>query len=108
LWSSADDHACHERRYTADELKTKVRNAGFTTIRTTSFVSFLLPFMMVSRLGRRKTFEEYDPFGELKINGVLNWVFEQFLKLEAILIRTGISLPLGGSRLLIAYKPGNK
>jgi SAM-dependent methyltransferase len=108
LWSSADEHACHQRRYTAYELKTKVKNAGFTTIKTTSFVSFLLPFMMVSRLGRRKPTEGHDPFGELKINGVLNWVFKQLLKLEATLIRAGMPLHFGGSRLLVAYKPGNK
>jgi SAM-dependent methyltransferase len=108
LWSEADEHACHERRYTAAELKSKVEKAGFTTVRTTSFVSFLLPFMMASRLMRRPSSKKYDPFAELKINSVLNRVFERVLKLEAAMIRAGISLPLGGSLLLIAFKANDK
>ena len=108
LWSVADEHASHERRYTSDELCRKVKKAGFTTVRATSFVSFLLPFMMVSRLTKKSSGKEYDPFSELKINTVLNWVFERIMKVEATMIRAGISLPFGGSLLLVAYKSDNK
>ena len=108
LWSVADEHACHERRYTVADLKAKVKKAGFTPIRTASFVSFLLPFMMASRLMRRPSSKKYDPFAELKINRLLNWVFECILKLEVILIRAGASLPFGGSLLLVAYKADDK
>jgi SAM-dependent methyltransferase len=105
LWSAIDEHACHERRYTKTELATKVKNAGFIIDRTTSFVSLLLPFMMASRLKRHSAISEHDPLSELKLNRGLNWVFEQILKTEAIMIRLGVSLPFGGSLLLIAHKP---
>ena len=50
LWSAADEYACHERRYAASDLHLKVKAAGFQLMRSTSFVSVLLPAMMASRL----------------------------------------------------------
>ena len=50
LWSRADEHACHVRRYSASELSAKVSAAGFRVERVTSFVSLLLPLMLASRL----------------------------------------------------------
>jgi len=41
----------------------------------------------------------------LHIHPVLNKFFEWLLNLELALIRVNISLPAGGSRLLIARKP---
>src|SRR5256885_16373006 len=48
-WSASDEYACHERRYTARELHDKVARAGFEIVRSTSFVSLLLPAMLASR-----------------------------------------------------------
>jgi SAM-dependent methyltransferase len=48
LWSPIDDYACHVRRYGAKELHKKVENAGFELVRSTSFVSSLLPAMLVA------------------------------------------------------------
>lgn len=104
LWSQLDEHACHVRRYVARELKVKVIQAGFQVIRTTSFVSLLLPFMMVSRFGKRKVHANIDAMAELKLAGVTNVVLEKVLDWERGLIRLGLNFPAGGSLLLIARK----
>ncbi len=53
LWSQADDYAHHVRRYQAKELKAKVENVGFQVIKIASFVSLLLPLMVLSRLQQK-------------------------------------------------------
>lgn len=104
LWSQADEHACHVRRYSARDLRNKVQQAGFSIVRVTSFVSLLLPLMMFSRLRRRDPDKAYDQLAELKIGGVTNWVLGKMLDLERSLICMGLSLPAGGSLLLVARK----
>ena len=109
LWSVIDEYACHVRRYSADELHSKVSQAGFDVLRSTSFVSVLLPAMCFSRLmqGSKKNITATDSKAELRVNSVLNRLFEFVLFVERLLIRTGISFPVGGSRLLVAQKPLN-
>lgn len=106
LWSVIDEYACHARRYTATELHAKVRNAGFEISRSTSFVTILLPAMYLSRLATRdKSVLEADGVPGLRVNPVLNVIFEWVLNFELALVRAGLSLPIGGSRLLVARKP---
>lgn len=105
LWSAADDYACHERRYAAVDLHKKVSAAGFQLLRSTSFVTALLPAMMISRLLRRKiSIENFDATAELKIPPWLNHLFLQILSLERTLIQKGLNFPAGGSRLIVAKK----
>jgi 2-polyprenyl-3-methyl-5-hydroxy-6-metoxy-1,4-benzoquinol methylase len=101
LWSQADDYAHHVRRYTAHELIDKVNRAGFEVTRTTSFVSLLLPLMMVSRLRQR---QKYNPMSEFEISSLVNAVFEKTLHVERTMIRAGLNLPVGGSLLLVARR----
>jgi len=105
LWSSVDANACHVRRYSSQELHYKVALAGFTILRSTSFITSLLPFMLISRmLQRSKTDFEGSVHSELRINPILNRIFEGILRLELWLIQMGVSFPVGGSRLVIAAK----
>lgn len=104
LWSPADDYARHVRRYKSRELTDKVKRAGFDVIRVTSFVSLLLPLLVLSRFKQRFQKREYDPTSELKINPLLNAALERILDLERSTIRGGLSLPAGGSLLLIARR----
>ncbi|WP_228125018.1 class I SAM-dependent methyltransferase [Candidatus Methylospira mobilis] len=104
LWSSVDDHACHQRRYHAPDLHRQLNAAGFEIERSTSFVSLLLPLMLLSRLRARRD-TAFDPRDELRLNPLLNRLFEGILACERALIRAGLDLPVGGSRLLIARKP---
>jgi len=102
LWSASDEHACHVRRYTRKEIEQKVRASGFTLIRSTSFVTSLLPAMMLSRILNRNT--NFNATAELKINTLLNNVFYGLMKLEICGIKVGFNYSIGGSRLIVARK----
>ena len=103
LWSSADDQAQHVRRYTRHELVDRVTAAGFTVLRTTSFVSLLLPLMAASRWrDARKT--RGPAASELYVSPSVNAVLRSVLTVERGLIRSGLSLPAGGSLLVIARR----
>jgi SAM-dependent methyltransferase len=105
LWSAADEFACHVRRYTASDIHKKIEAAGFKIVKSTSFVTTLLPVMMVSRWLPRKTPDgEFDSTAELKIHPWLNALFSQLLSAELALIKNGIDLKIGGSRFIIAKK----
>jgi SAM-dependent methyltransferase len=105
LWSEYDVRAHHVRRYTAAELRQKLGRAGFSVVKMTSFVSVLLPLMMLSRLTRRTAAAGYDPLAELRIGRVTNAVLEGALDAERLLIRAGLPLPCGGSLLAVAKVP---
>lgn len=104
LWSEYDVRAHHVRRYTADELRQKLARAGYEIVKMTSFVSVLLPLMMLSRLIRRPVAADYDPLAELRIGAVANALLERTLDAERLLIRAGITLPFGGSLLAVARR----
>lgn len=104
LWSPIDDYSFHQRRYRSRALHTLVRAAGFQILRSTSFVSLLLPALLLSRM-RARPGQEVDPFAEVRVPLSLNRALEQVLGWERTLIQWGIDLPLGGSRLVVARRP---
>nr|VFK77993.1 MAG: Methyltransferase domain-containing protein [Candidatus Kentron sp. SD] len=122
LWSRQDEHACHVRRYRTGELREKVLRAGFQVVFETSFVSFLLPAMFVSRLFmyrknkvsenpprrgimfQRDQCSNVNPTDELRLPTMINTAFETVMNVERRIIRLGIRSPWGGSRLLIARR----
>ena len=105
LWSTTDEYALHERRYAASDIHHKVETAGFQVLRSTSFITTLLPAMMIARLRQKKVLDhEFDATAELKISPWLNSFFSRILGVELALIKKGINLPVGGSRLVVAQK----
>jgi len=104
LWSDSDDFARHVRRYKWRELSNKVGNAGFEILRITSFVSLLLPFMLLSRYKQRLSSKPFDPAAEFDISSSINTALERVLDGERALIRAGLSFPAGGSLLLIGRR----
>jgi SAM-dependent methyltransferase len=104
LWSHTDEIACHVRRYSADELHRKVKSAGFEILRSTSFVTSLLPAMLLSRFMKKSSTEGAGASVETRISPVLNRIFEMFMDVEIAMIRIGINFPMGGSRLIVARK----
>lgn len=104
LWSAGDDYAHHKRRYRRRELVSKLHAAGFEIRRLTSFVSFLLPLMAISR-ARQRNLSSYDPTTEYRAPRAADSVFEWTLEAERRLIGTGVSLPVGGSLFAVAMKP---
>jgi len=106
LWSRQDEQACHVRRYTSAELRSKLERAGFTVTQISSFVSLLLPALAVARLRNRRVAAEFDPLEELRMGRAANAVFDRVMDLERVLIQLGVSFPAGGSLLVIGTKPG--
>ena len=106
LWSEVDDYACHVRRYEPQDLHEKITKAGFVILKSTSFVSLLMPALYFSRFSQRKKIRINDDcMAELQINPILNKILEVIMMIEFYLIRLGINFSLGGSRLVVVLKP---
>ena len=104
LWSVVDEYSFHKRRYTRKELMKKVKNAGFQIVCVTSFVSFLLPLMLLSRMKRQLSSDKFDSLAELGIGRIKNAVLENILTVERAFIKRGFSFPAGGSLLIVAKR----
>ena len=112
MWSVADEIAFHKRRYTKKELTQKLQKAGFEIDYMGSFMFVLFPMMLLSRIlqGKKKvnelTTEEIEHFNiaELKLPKFVNRVFEILTEIDVFLIKTGFSLPFGGSLVAVAHK----
>jgi SAM-dependent methyltransferase len=104
LWSAGDEYAHHKRRYRSAELKSKLKGPGFDVVRVTSFVSFLLPLMALSR-SRQRDRRSYDPQSEYRAPRVIDRAMESILEAERWLIGRGTSLPAGGSLVAVALRP---
>ncbi len=104
LWSAIDDYSHHCRRYNRSDLLTKIRRAGFEVRFATSFVTLLLPLMLISRRRQPKSAQQIDPMSEFRINPLLNRALKSVLSFEHLLIRMGLSLPVGGSLFVVAQK----
>lgn len=104
LWSCRDEFARHRRRYSRADLLRKLAAAGFGRAWTTSFVTLLLPLMVLSRL-RQTTPEHFDASSELRIGPMANGVLVAVMALERRLIGAGLRFSAGGSLLAIAHRP---
>ncbi len=104
LWSATDESACHARRYSAQDLHAKLRKAGFSIIRSLSFVSLLLPLMLLSRRKKRAPGAQADSGDELRLSAPLNNALGACLSFERLLIQAGVNFPCGGSRVVIARR----
>jgi len=104
LWSGSDDAAHHKRRYRRWELAAKLRHAGFKIVRSTSFVTSLLPLLMLQRLTQGKK-KDYDASAEFAMPAWLDRLLEAAMEVDRWMIGLGLSLPAGGSRLIVAVRP---
>ena len=102
LWSPLDDYSGHQRRYTRRELVALTQDAGLDVVRVTSFVSLLLPGLVVSRLAQRHV--EVKPGREFAITSPINGIAMAVMSIEVAAIKSGLSLPVGGSLLLVARR----
>ena len=108
LWSESDDLAHHVRRYKRGEMEDKIRRQGFEILFSDSFVSLLLPLMVVSRVAQRlrksrtplTNHEALDR--EFRLPASMNAVLRRVLKFEHMLRRAGVRFPAGGSRVIVA------
>ncbi len=107
LWSKNDEYAKHKRRYNIVDLKEIIREGGFEIIRISYFMTFLYPFIYISRrlLLNRSTNDDIEEqiSNELQINPLLNSIFFNIFRLESYLLNY-VNLPFGSSLLCIAQK----
>ena len=104
LWSDVDDYSFHKRRYAKDDFLEKIVSAGFRIRRITSFVSFLLPLMMLARLRYSLPSRKVDRNLEYKMGNGLNCILENIMNLEMSMIFKNANFHLGGSLFVVATK----
>ena len=108
MWSHLDEMVHHKRRYTRRELLAKLGNAGYTVEYAGSFVTALFPFMMASRMLSRLRSHSTDTrqefASEVSLPAPLNTLFDVVMRLDEALIGSGVSLPFGGSLLVVARR----
>lgn len=105
LWSAVDAYSHHRRRYVRTELVSAIEQAGFVVERVTSFVTSLLPLILLLRLRKQRLDDGFDPTAELKIGALPNAVLGRMLGADIAAIRMGASLPVGSSLLAVARRP---
>jgi len=66
---------CRVRSYMRVDIEKKVLTEGFEFLKSSSFVTSLLPAMMLSRVLGKKITKEFNLNGQIKINIFLNNVF---------------------------------
>lgn len=103
LWSPLDDYSGHQRRYTRHGLVDLTRHAGLEVLRATSFVTLLLPGMLLSRMMQRRV--PVTPGREFTVSAHVNGLAMAAMRAELALVSGGISLPVGGSLLVVARRP---
>jgi SAM-dependent methyltransferase len=105
LWSAADEQAHHQRRYSRADLRSKLERNGFKVRFCSSFVFALLPLMYLARRRRKPTGKaDAVECDELSLPAALDRVMELGMRLDEWLIAAGISLPVGGSLLMVAQR----
>lgn len=108
LWSKLDEIVKHKRRYSRRELVAKLQENGFDISYCTSFLFVLFPLMLIYRVfdkGRYQSqSDEVALEKRVKFSNVLNWIFDLFMRIDEALIRLGISLPFGGTLIVVARK----
>jgi SAM-dependent methyltransferase len=108
LWSYTDDFARHKRRYTRNELKSKLSRNKFRICFISSFVFTPFVFVLISRLIKKnKSMEKVtqkDIESEFLIPEWLNKLFYLLMMVDYHLIRAGCSLPFGSSLAVVAKK----
>ena len=107
LWSRTDDDARHLRRYTRRGLSHKLAENGFRITMISSFITFLLPLLIISRLSacfKSRKQPNNAQEGELHLPHIMDILFEIICSWENILIDRSLSFPVGGSLLCVATR----
>jgi SAM-dependent methyltransferase len=102
MYSAHDRRTQNARRFNRGEVRALLVGAGFRVVRATYWNTLLFPLMLVHRLIERENAEsdvkEYPRW--------IDAVFSSALALERAAIGAGLSLPFGGSLLVVATRDG--
>jgi 2-polyprenyl-3-methyl-5-hydroxy-6-metoxy-1,4-benzoquinol methylase len=106
LWGRLDEIVKHKRRYSRKELVTKLREGGFDVSYATSFVCALFPLMVITRMldkGREQSQPDAAALEKrVSFPKALNWILDLVMRIDEALIRLGVSLPFGGTLVVVA------
>ena len=100
---SAHDRRVHNvRRFTGRQARALLAGNGFHVLRSSYWNTLLFPLMLIHRLLERDD-------AESDVRDYPRWLdalFSTALAIERLAIRTGISLPFGGSLIVVAARDG--
>lgn len=110
MWGAIDELVHHKRRYSRRQLLERLERSGFEVLYSTSFVTTLFPFMMLSRIWdrqRRDADATADLASRVNLPGPVNTVFDWVMRIDETLLSLGLTLPFGGSLLAVARRRSN-
>ncbi len=100
---SAHDRRVHNvRRFTGGQVRALLAGHGFRVLRSSYWNTFLFPLMLLHRLRAR----DADRSDVRDYPGWLDALFSAVLTVERMAIALGISLPFGGSLIVVAARDG--
>ncbi len=102
MWGAHDEFLHHKRRYSGDELKSKVRQAGFKLERISFFNTLLFPLAALVRIKERLS-RSSSASGKAIPSPVVNSLLNRVFSLESALLRK-VNLPFGVSLLAVARR----
>ncbi|HWZ83194.1 MAG TPA: methyltransferase domain-containing protein [Terriglobales bacterium] len=108
LWSYFDEAAHHCRRYSQEDLRSKLESAGFEVRFLTEFMASILPIVWTYRklntLRRKPGSTQQLASDEFRLVPVVNGILTGMLYLEAQWVSRGHTLPAGTSLVVVARK----
>lgn len=110
LWSQHDKAFHHERRYSAKELKNKLKTIGYEVEFSSYWMFFLFLPALIFRKGkdllRAMTQRKSYPISDMhtKLSPLLSFILDGIGRVEAYIINKKISFPLGVSFFCVARK----
>jgi len=111
LWSYFDEAAHHCRRYSAQDIRQKLTDAGFQVEFLSQFMACIFPMVWIFRKirGLRKLSDSDTARSrtsdEFRLVPIVNQVLTALLTLEARWLARGHHLPIGTSLVVVARRP---
>ena len=100
---SAHDRRVHNvRRFTRGQMRLLLADHGFKVVKASYWNTLLFPLMLLHRVTER----DDAPSDVRDFPRWLDSLFSAALALERAAIRIGLSLPFGGSLLIVAERDG--
>ncbi len=110
LWSYFDEAAHHCRRYSAQDIRARLTEAGFEVEFLSQFMSCIFPIVWLVRKisGRQNRHGSEDAktlaSKEFRVLPLINGLLTALLNLEAVWLSRGHRLPIGTSLIVVARR----
>ena len=104
MFSAHDKRTYNARRFTRGQACTLIAGHGFSILRASYWNTLLFPLMLLHRLIERDD-------AESDVRDYPRWldaIFSAALAIERAAIAAGLSLPFGGSLMVVAIRSGEK